>query len=188
MLARNMQHPIIIMIYKSYAKLNIFLDVVTRYKNTYHGIKSIFCQISLCDVIDYRPNDLKVVRVFDSKGVLPEDNLLTKAADSFSRFTGRIPRGIDFHIEKNIPMGGGLGGGSSNAAAVLNILNKYWNAGCSNRNGRGWTVVTRSLRCVVILDCICDTIIKPLSKCTVAAHDPLQFRELIDHAGNEIGF
>lgn len=115
------------MIYKSYAKINLYLDVVSRYKNGYHGLRSVFARISLYDVIEYNPNNLGKVRVIDTAGVLPEDNLLTRAAALFSRYVKKDVPGVDFKIEKRIPICGGLGGGSSNAAAVLKILNKVWN-------------------------------------------------------------
>jgi 4-diphosphocytidyl-2-C-methyl-D-erythritol kinase len=112
--------------YKSYAKINLFLDIVSRLKNGYHGIESLFCEIDLYDEIDYEKNHLMKVRVIDESKVLPEENLLKKASDHFIRKLKKIPFGIDFHIKKNIPIGGGLGGGSSNAAAVLKILNNFW--------------------------------------------------------------
>ncbi|MCG8571587.1 MAG: 4-(cytidine 5'-diphospho)-2-C-methyl-D-erythritol kinase [Spirochaetes bacterium] len=109
---------------KSYAKINLFLDVISIYKNGFHGIKSIFSEISLFDQIQYEKNDGNKIHVIVSQDTIPEDNLLTKAADHFFKFTGKSKIGFNFYLEKNIPIGGGLGGGSSNAAAVIKILNK----------------------------------------------------------------
>lgn len=115
--------------YYSYAKINLFLDVVSLYKNGYHGIRSIFIPISLADKIEYKRNELGEIRVFDSKNLIPHDNLLTRAASALTALEKKIPFGIDFYLDKRIPIGGGLGGGSSNAAAVLKILNREW--GCA---------------------------------------------------------
>ncbi len=112
------------MIYKSYAKANIFLDVVTIYKNGYHGIKSIFIETNLYDTIEYSINTGKTIEVVEKENNLPADNLLTKAYSAFYRFSKRPQIGIHIDINKKIPIGGGMGGGSSNAAAVLKILNK----------------------------------------------------------------
>lgn len=111
---------------KSFAKLNLFLNVTGVYKNGYHRIKSLFSLINLYDEIIYERNSLNKIRVLDEKNVLPNDNLLIKASNKLINYAGVIPFGVDFKIIKNIPIGGGLGGGSSNAAAVLKILNKLW--------------------------------------------------------------
>lgn len=117
----------------SYGKINLFLDVVKTYKNGYHKIKSIFIETSLFDVIQYEKNNLGSVRVFDKTNALPEDNLLKKAADKFVSLIGKTPFGVDFHIEKKIPIGGGMGGGSANAASVLKILNSIWKINYSRK-------------------------------------------------------
>lgn len=114
-------------IYQSYSKINLFLNVTGRYKNGYHSIKSLFCRTTLSDNISYSTNDISKVRIIDKQNLLPENNLLKIAADKIiSDLNGKVPFGIDFTIEKKIPIGGGLGGGSSNAASVLKILNKEW--------------------------------------------------------------
>ncbi len=115
--------------YKSHAKINLFLDVISLLKNNYHGIRSIFAEVSLSDEIQYERNDVGALRYFDRKNILPPVNLLTKAGEAVIKHAGKVPFGIDFHIDKNIPIGGGLGGGSSNAAAVLKILNDAWRLG-----------------------------------------------------------
>ncbi|OHD23994.1 MAG: 4-(cytidine 5'-diphospho)-2-C-methyl-D-erythritol kinase [Spirochaetes bacterium GWD1_27_9] len=119
--------------YKSFAKLNLFLDVISCYKNGYHSIKSLFVETNLFDTIQFERNDIGKIRIFDKSNILPEENLLKKASDKFIGVVGKIPFGIDFYIEKNIPIGGGMGGGSSNAASVLKILNKAWNINFSQK-------------------------------------------------------
>jgi len=118
--------------FNSFAKINFFLNISGIYKNSYHKIKSIFCEIDLCDIIEYEKNSLDKIRVFDKSNILPEDNLLLKASNKFIENINRIPFGVDFYIEKRIPIGGGLGGGSSNASAVLKILNRIWKVNFSN--------------------------------------------------------
>lgn len=111
--------------YKSYAKINIFLDVISKLNNGYHNIRSIFTEISLADIIEVKKNELYQLRYIDKKKILPEDNLLKKAGDLFCKYIKSIPSGLDFYLDKNIPIGGGLGGGSSNAALILKLLNNY---------------------------------------------------------------
>jgi 4-diphosphocytidyl-2-C-methyl-D-erythritol kinase len=117
--------------YKSCSKINLFLDITSKLKNGYHTINSLFCEISLLDDIDVKKNETGKLRYFDKKNILPEENLLKKAGDLFCSYLNEVPFGIDFYIDKNIPIGGGLGGGSSNAAAVLKILNNLWEADLS---------------------------------------------------------
>jgi 4-diphosphocytidyl-2-C-methyl-D-erythritol kinase len=112
--------------YKSYAKLNLFLDVIALYKNNYHKIRSLFVETDLHDIIEYEPNKEGKIRVFDKSGTLPSENLLVKAAAKFVQQIGVTPFGVDFYVDKKIPIGGGMGGGSSNAAGVLKILNSLW--------------------------------------------------------------
>jgi len=121
------------MVYKSYAKLNLFLDVVKLYKNKYHKIRSLFVQTDLFDLLEYEKNNIREIRVFDKSNKLPPENLLTKAAKVFIENYGKIKFGVDFYITKNIPIGGGMGGGSSNAAGVLKILNNLYGKKFGNK-------------------------------------------------------
>jgi 4-diphosphocytidyl-2-C-methyl-D-erythritol kinase len=116
---------------KSFAKLNFYLDVIGRYNNGYHKIRSLFSEVSLFDEINYFQNNEGKIRIYDEIKILPENNLLKKASDKLIEIKNRTVFGIDFHIKKNIPIGGGMGGGSSNAAFVLKTLNALWNLGYS---------------------------------------------------------
>ena len=111
---------------KSYSKINLFLDILSKYKNGYHKINSLFCETDLYDEISYRENAIGEIRVFDESNILPKDNTLTKAANIFLDTVPHLKIGVDFHIVKNIPIGGGMGGGSSNGAQVLKILNEIY--------------------------------------------------------------
>ncbi|MBP5449881.1 MAG: 4-(cytidine 5'-diphospho)-2-C-methyl-D-erythritol kinase [Spirochaetales bacterium] len=113
----------------SYAKINLYLNVVSRYKNGYHGLRSIFALTDLCDVMTYESSSIGQNEITVGNALLGEDNLISKAAAAFRSYLAKtmphitVPP-LKIHTEKHIPMGGGLGGGSSNAAAMLNILNR----------------------------------------------------------------
>ena len=105
---------------RSLAKINLDLRVLNKRPDGYHEIRTIFQTISLADTIDiqYQPGRSRI----DLKSNLNiPDNLIVRAADSVMEATGRTGR-IGFVLQKRIPLGGGLGGGSSNAAAVLLAL------------------------------------------------------------------
>jgi len=121
---KNIVETIIV---NSYAKVNFFLNVIDTYKNSYHKIKSVFGEINFSDIITAKKNfSDNEIRVFDKSNTLPKDNLLVRAANKFIENIKKVPFGVDFYLKKNIPIGGGLGGGSSNAGSVLKILNWWW--------------------------------------------------------------
>ncbi len=109
------------------AKLNLFLHVTGRRDDGYHELQTVFQFITLHDVITLtNRSDQQIKRLTDWPGLPQEDDLMVKAARALVAYSG-IPAGVDITIEKNIPMGGGLGGGSSDAATVLVGLNSLWN-------------------------------------------------------------
>ena len=109
--------------FKSNAKINIFLDIISLLDNGYHNIRSVFCEISFFDDIKYKNNKISKLRYFTQD----ENNLVVKAGKLFNNNLKNTISGLDFFLKKNIPLGSGLGGGSSNAAAVIKILNEYYN-------------------------------------------------------------
>jgi 4-diphosphocytidyl-2-C-methyl-D-erythritol kinase len=115
------------LILNSYAKLNIYLEVLNKHKDNYHSIQTIFERIDLCDKILLRPRPDKKIKILCKDRWVPKDetNLCYRSAkllkDKFS-----IDRGLDIGIIKRIPVSAGLGGGSSNAASVFLGLNKLW--------------------------------------------------------------
>jgi len=121
---------------KANAKINIFLDVLDKRKDGYHNIKTVFQEISLADSINIKDTSgLKgEIVIKTSAPRLPTDrrNLAYRAADIIRKYAG-IKRGAEIYIEKKIPVGAGLGGGSSDAACVLKGLNKLWNLKINNR-------------------------------------------------------
>jgi 4-diphosphocytidyl-2-C-methyl-D-erythritol kinase len=113
------------------AKINLFLHVTGRRPDGYHELQTVFQFIDLMDYIDLTlRSDGQIVHLNPIKGVKPENDLVVKAAHCL-RTSTNAKLGISIRLEKNIPMGAGLGGGSSDAATVLIGLNKLWNLGLS---------------------------------------------------------
>ncbi len=120
---------------KTYAKINLSLDVTEKRHDGYHNIDSIFEEISLHDVITVTQDESGIISVSCTKPDIPcnEKNIAYKAADEFFRYSGIKNTGISIHIEKNIPNEAGMGGGSTNAAGVLKILNRMFDADLSEQ-------------------------------------------------------
>lgn len=111
------------------AKLNLFLHVVGRRADGYHLLQTVFHMIDLCDTITLVSRaDGSIARVDPLPGVAVEDDLCVRAARALQSATG-CRWGVDISLEKRIPIGGGLGGGSSDAATVLVALNEIWQTG-----------------------------------------------------------
>lgn len=104
---------------KAYAKVNLHLHVGARRKNGYHSIETIFQEISLHDTLAFTPTDGPIALTVTPAG-LPtgSDNLVVRALEML-RAKLKTKKGMSVHLEKNIPVGAGLGGGSSDAAAAL---------------------------------------------------------------------
>ncbi|HEY5103235.1 MAG TPA: 4-(cytidine 5'-diphospho)-2-C-methyl-D-erythritol kinase [Steroidobacteraceae bacterium] len=110
------------------AKLNLFLHVTGRRPDGYHDLQTLFQLIDLTDRIGVEVrSDGRIERLGGSPEVSPESDLTVRAAQALKAAT-RTPLGASLTIEKHIPMGGGLGGGSSDAATTLLVLNRLW--GC----------------------------------------------------------
>jgi 4-diphosphocytidyl-2-C-methyl-D-erythritol kinase len=109
------------------AKLNLFLHIVGRRSDGYHLLQSVFQLIDWCDVVTLKliPEN-EVRRIHPIPGVAPDDDLVVRAAKLLKDFSG-IQSGVEIGLKKEIPMGAGLGGGSSDAASTLIGLNALWN-------------------------------------------------------------
>jgi len=109
------------------AKINLALDVLGKMDNGYHKVSMIMQEVSLCDNLDITPNESKDIFLSVKNFCLPTDssNIAYRAAESFYNCT-QIDGGCDIVIEKHIPICAGLGGGSSDAAAVLKALNEIY--------------------------------------------------------------
>jgi 4-diphosphocytidyl-2-C-methyl-D-erythritol kinase len=115
------------------AKLNLFLHVVGRRADGYHDLQTLFQLIDLCDRIGLAPREDGVIeRLVGMDGVAPEQDLSVRAARALQRHTG-TRLGANLQIIKHIPAGGGLGGGSSDAATALLGLNRLWKTGLGLR-------------------------------------------------------
>ncbi|MFJ3047597.1 4-(cytidine 5'-diphospho)-2-C-methyl-D-erythritol kinase [Herbaspirillum chlorophenolicum] len=112
------------------AKLNLFLHVTGRRADGYHLLQSAFQLIDRCDSLDFAVReDGRIVRTNDIPGVPPESDLVVRAAHLLRETAGRPDLGASITVEKRLPMGGGLGGGSSDAATTLLALNHLWQTG-----------------------------------------------------------
>ena len=115
------------------AKLNLFLHVVGRRADGYHLLQTVFRFIDLCDTLHFDVRaDGVISRAAELPGVPEEQDLTLRAAHALQRATG-TKQGVQIGLEKRIPQGGGLGGGSSDAATVLIALNRLWGTGLSRR-------------------------------------------------------
>ncbi len=113
------------------AKLNLFLYITGRRDNGYHDLQTLFQFLEYGDTLSITPNDSGVITLSpEIEGVPVEDNLIFRAAMAIKAKTG-CEKGAHIHVEKVLPMGGGLGGGSSNAATTLVALNHLWETGLS---------------------------------------------------------
>lgn len=120
------------------AKLNLFLYITGQREDKYHNLQTLFQFVDFYDVLTFlNRTDNKIHLVTPFEKVIHDENLIIKAAKLLLEFaqTHRInlPRyyGVDIEIIKRLPMGGGLGGGSSNAATTLVALNYIWNLNLS---------------------------------------------------------
>ena len=113
------------------AKLNLFLHVTGRRADGYHELQTLFQLIDLCDTLSIRvTEDGRIERPAGPAGVDPDSDLTVRAAKALQVATG-CRAGATLRVTKRIPMGGGLGGGSSDAATVLLALNHLWRCGLS---------------------------------------------------------
>lgn len=114
---------------RSHAKVNLGLEVLGTREDGYHELRTLFQTIDLHDDVLLRPRP-RGVAVRCDHPLVPADgtNLAARAAEAL-RAHGRVEAGVEITIRKRIPVGGGLGGGSSNAAAVLLGLDRLWKTG-----------------------------------------------------------
>ena len=113
------------------AKLNLFLHIVGRRDNGYHELQSIFQLIDLYDWISFEAIEENQIQIEGLAEVKLEQNLIYRAAQ-YLRPHAKTPCGLKISVEKNIPIGAGLGGGSSNAATTLIVLNQLWQCGLND--------------------------------------------------------
>jgi len=110
---------------KAFAKVNLFLEIVDRRSDGYHLLSTVFQTISLADELTLRPAETLELSCSDPALPTDETNLAMRAAVWLKAGLGE-KKGAAIHLDKKTPMGAGLGGGSSDAAAVLTGLSKLW--------------------------------------------------------------
>lgn len=108
------------------AKLNLFLYITGQREDGYHNLQTLFQFLDICDYLTITPNLSGEITLSDNMSDVPlADNLIYKAAMLIKEMA-HDDQGAEIKIEKNLPMGGGLGGGSSDAATTLIALNYHW--------------------------------------------------------------
>ena len=108
------------------AKINLFLHITGRRADGYHTLQSVFQLLNFYDTLHIKPTkNAEIKRVNDLTGVPASQCLCALAANALQQYTGS-KMGVEYAIDKRIPMGGGLGGGSSDAATMLLALNQLW--------------------------------------------------------------
>jgi len=110
------------------AKLNLFLHITGRRDDGYHELQSIFQLIDLCDWLEFSQTARPEISIDGLSSVDLEHNLIFKATQILKPYA-KAYSGLNIRIEKYIPMGAGLGGGSSNAATTLIVVNQLWQCG-----------------------------------------------------------
>jgi 4-diphosphocytidyl-2-C-methyl-D-erythritol kinase len=120
-------------VYPAPAKLNLFLHVVGRRADGYHLLQTLFRFVDHGDSLRFVARDDERITLSNPlPGVAPESDLTVRAARLLQETTG-CRKGVEIGVEKRLPMGGGLGGGSSDAATVLLALNHLWQLGLSRQ-------------------------------------------------------
>ena len=113
------------------AKLNLMLHIVGRRADGYHLLETLFQFLDYADTLHFNPRaDGQIILHSDIEGVAHEDNLIVRAAYLLQKYS-KTKLGADIWLDKKLPIGGGIGGGSSNAATTLVGLNHLWRTGCA---------------------------------------------------------
>lgn len=114
------------------AKLNLFLHINSRRDDGYHELQTLFQFVAHCDYLDFKVTDKPTLKLYSSMSsvVADSDNLILRAAKLLQEHT-LCQQGAEIWLDKRLPMGGGLGGGSSDAATTLVALNTLWETGLS---------------------------------------------------------
>jgi len=120
----------------AHAKINIGLEVLGKRPDGFHEIRSVFVPITLADVVTAEDSPVDSVTCLPAVTDKPENNLAYRAMQAIRSRANAFDRTAKITVDKHIPTGGGLGGGSSDAAAVLKLLNDQWKLGLSQTDLR----------------------------------------------------
>ncbi len=111
------------------AKINLFLHIIRQREDGYHELQTVFQLLDFCDALSFSITDSPVIRHTQPLAGVDDDSELCLRAARLLQQTCHVDRGVEITLEKRIPQGAGLGGGSSDAATTLLALNRLWNAG-----------------------------------------------------------
>ncbi len=115
------------------AKLNLFLHITGRRADGYHNLQTLFRMLDVGDELNFQADSSGLIRFSCSDiSIGGDDNLVVRAAKMLQPFAAE-GAGVRIHLDKRTPMGGGLGGGSSDAATTLHALNQLWRLGLSTQ-------------------------------------------------------
>ena len=113
--------------YLAPAKINLFLHITSKRADGYHNLQTIFQLLDYGDKITFSlRNDGEINRIYGNETIPPDKDLILRSANTLKKYSKTLS-GVDIGVVKKIFLGGGLGGGSSNAATVLIALNDLWN-------------------------------------------------------------
>ena len=113
------------------AKLNLFLHITGQREDGYHFLQTVFIFLDHADRLTFEPNETgEITRCYQIAGVEEQDDIIYRAAKILQTKCG-VRQGVSINLDKVLPMGGGLGGGSSDAATTLLALNQLWDCGLS---------------------------------------------------------
>ena len=113
--------------YLAPAKINLFLHITSKRADGYHNLQTIFQLLNFSDEVTFSlRNDGEIKRIYGNETISPDKDLILRSAHTLKKYS-KTKAGVNIGVIKKIPSGGGLGGGSSNAATVLIALNDLWN-------------------------------------------------------------
>lgn len=115
------------------AKLNLFLHLTGRRADGYHELQTLFQFLDFGDSLKFEWREGAEIRLMDSLDNVEQQNNLIFRAARLLQTTCNIHSGVDIYLKKRLPMGGGLGGGSSDAATTLVVLNSLWQCGLNKQ-------------------------------------------------------
>ena len=118
--------------YKSYAKLNLFIRILEKRLDGYHNLQSIFEKINLFDVLTFESRRDNKILLKSNIKALEEENIIIDVINLMREKSKVKTTGLNINLRKNIPIGAGLGGGSSNAATALIAVNRLWKINKNN--------------------------------------------------------
>ena len=126
------------------AKINLFLDILAKLPNGYHSLFMVMQSVSLADTVTVQENGEDIIRLTCSEPALPTDskNIAYRAAQAFLAEAGLSGRGVDIHIEKNIPFEAGLAGGSADGAGVIVGLDRLFGTDMGTQRPVSYTHLT----------------------------------------------